>query len=100
MNTLLLIRATLALLTLGLTASVGLCDSEVRVGTSGPVTAFRVNSCLGWAIKLRNDSNTTYTAIFAINGWADLRVVPPHRTVKAGYVLGREIPSFHFAPKH
>jgi hypothetical protein len=99
MNTLLSIRVTLALLALGLTASVGLCDSQVTVGTSGPLTAFRVNCCLGWVIKLRNNSNTRYTAIFAINGWADLKVVPPHRTVNAGYVLGREIPRFHFAPK-
>ena len=99
MNTLLSIRATLALVALGLTASVGLCDSEVTVGTSGPLTAFRVNRCLGWVIELRNDSNTTYTAIYAINGWADLKVVPPHKTVKAGYMLGREIPSFHFAPR-
>jgi hypothetical protein len=92
-----LFRVTLGLLGLGLTPSVGLCHSEVTVGTLGPLTAFRENACLGWAIKLRNNSDATYTAIYAINNWADLKVVPPHSTVKAGYLLGREIPSFHFA---
>jgi hypothetical protein len=99
MKSLLLFRATLGLIALGLTPSVGLCSSEVTVGASGPLKALRVNAFLGWAIELRNDSDATYTAAYAINGWADLRSVPPHSTVKAGYVLGREIPSFYFAPK-
>lgn len=98
MNTALLSRATLTFLILGLTASVCFSQSEPTVGTSGPLTAFRVCACLGWAIKIRNDSDTARTAIFAINNWADLKVVPPHSTVKAGYVLGSEIPSFRFAP--
>jgi len=89
---------TLALIVLGLTASVGFCDSEVEVGTSGPLTAFRVKACFGWEIKLRNDSDLTYRALYAINDWADSKVVPPHSTAKGGYVLGREIPSFRFAP--
>jgi hypothetical protein len=98
MKTLLLFRVMLGLLVLGLTASVGFCDSEEKVGISGPLIAFRVNAFLGWAIKIRNDSDVTYRAIYAINDWADLKIIPPHSTVKAGYVLGREIPSFRFAP--
>jgi hypothetical protein len=100
MKTLLLFRVTLGLLVLGLTASAGFCDSgAARVGSFGPLTAFRVNAFLGWAIKIRNDSDKTYKAIYSINDSADLKIVPPHSTVKAGYVLGREIPSFRFAPK-
>jgi hypothetical protein len=99
MKTLLLFRVTLGLLVLGLTASAGFCDSGARVWSFGPLTAFRVNAFLGWAIKIRNDSDKTYTALYSINEWADLKIVPPHSTVKAGYVLGREIPSFRFAPK-
>lgn len=104
----LLFRGMLGLIVIGLTASAGFCGTEtavgvpgpmITVGSSGPITAFRVHACLGWAIKLRNDSDETYTALYAINDWADLKVVPPHSTVKAGYVLGREIPSFRFAPK-
>jgi hypothetical protein len=116
MNAPLFFRVTLWLIVFGLTPWVGLCHSEATVGTSGPlvwlglcrsettvgtsgpVKAFRVNASLGWAIELRNDSDATYTAIYAINDWAGLRVVPPHSTVRAGYVLGQEIPSFHFAP--
>jgi hypothetical protein len=98
MKTVLLSRAMLILLTLGLTASIGLSQTEPTVGTTGPLTAFRACAFLGWNIKIRNDSDVPYTAIFAINRWADLRIVPAHRTVNAGYVLGREIPSFHFAP--
>jgi hypothetical protein len=88
----------LMLLLLGLTASSGFSQNEPKVGTSGPLTAFRVCAFLGWEIRIRNDSDTPYTAIFAINDWADLKTVPPHRTVRAGYVLGSEIPSFRFAP--
>jgi hypothetical protein len=98
MKTLLLFGVTLGLMVSGLTASAGFCDSDAAVGTSGPLIAFRVNAFLGWAIKIRNDSDKTYTAIYAINDRADLKIVPPHSTVKAGYVLGREIPSFRFAP--
>jgi hypothetical protein len=117
MKTLKLFRVALGLVILGLSPSVGLCHSEgmvgtpgplfwlglrrseTTVGTSGPIRAFRVNAFLRWAIELRNDSDATYTVIYAINNWAGLRVVPPHSTVKAGCVLGREIPSFRFAPK-
>jgi hypothetical protein len=98
MKTVLLFRATLTLLILGLTASIGFSETEPTVGTSGPLIAFRTCAFLGWDIKIRNDSDVPYTAIFAINRWADLRIIPPHRTVNAGYVLGSEIPSFHFAP--
>jgi hypothetical protein len=98
MKTVLLFRAMLILLILGLTAPIGLSETGPTVGTTGPLTAFRACAFLGWNIKIRNDSDAPYTAIFAINRWADLRIVPPHRTVNAGYVLGREIPSFHFAP--
>jgi hypothetical protein len=97
MNTV-LFRAMLTLLILGLTASVGFSQSEPTVGTSGFLTAFRSCAWLGWEIKIRNDSDAPHTAIFAINDWADLKIVPPHKTIKAGYVLGSEIPSFRFAP--
>jgi hypothetical protein len=99
MKTLILLRVALSLILLELTASISLGDSEVAVGSSGPVIAVRVNSFLGWTFKLRNDSDTAYTAVFAINGRPDLRAVPAHRTVKAGFVLGREVPTFHFAPR-
>ena len=99
MKILLLFRVTLGLVVLELTPTVGFCASDDVVGTFGPLTAYREQSGLGWKIKLRNDSDVNYTAIYAINGWADLKVVPPHGTVKAGYVLGREIPSFRFAPE-
>jgi hypothetical protein len=98
MNTVSLFRVPLTLLILGLTASIAFSQTQPTVGTSGPLTAFRACAFLGWEIKIRNDSDAPYTAIFAINRWADLRIVPPHRTVNAGYVLGSEIPSFHFAP--
>jgi hypothetical protein len=98
MKTVLLFRAMLTLLLLVLTASIGLSQTDPTVGTSGPLTAFRTCAFLGWDIKIRNDSDVPYTAIFAINRWADLRIVPPHRTVNAGYVLGSEIPTFEFAP--
>lgn len=117
MKTLKLFRLTVEFIVIALTPSVGLCQSaatggtsgplfslglsrsQTTVGTSGPITAFRVNAFLGWAIELRNDSDATYTAIYAINEWAGLRVVPPHSTVRAGYVLGRAIPVFNFAPR-
>jgi len=98
MKTSLLLRVTLAFVALGLTAPAGFCISDATVGISGPLTAFRENAFLGFAIKIRNDSDVTYAAVYAINDWADRRIVPPHSTVKAGYVLGREIPSFRFAP--
>jgi hypothetical protein len=98
MKTSLLLRVTLVFILLGLTAPAGFCISDATVGISGPLTAFRECAWLGWAIKIRNDSDVTYTAVYAINDWADRRIVPPHSTVKAGYVLGREIPSFRFAP--
>jgi hypothetical protein len=99
MKTLLLLRVALTLTVFGLTASVGFSRSEVPVGTSGPLTAFRVKAPLGWAIQIRNNSDAKYTALYAINGRPALKVVPAHGAVKAGYVLGREIPSFKFAPK-
>jgi hypothetical protein len=97
MKTSLLFRVTLGLFLLGLTPTIGFSHSDDVVGTLGPLTAYREQRCLGWKIKLRNDSDVQYTAIYTINGWADLKVVPPHGTVKAGYVLGREIPTFRFA---
>jgi hypothetical protein len=99
MKTLLLVRVALALIVFGLTACVGFSRSEVPVGTSGPLTAFRVTAPLGWAIQIRNDSDAKYTALYAINGRPALKIVPAHGIIKAGYVLGREIPSFNFAPK-
>jgi hypothetical protein len=67
------------------------------IGTSGPLTAFRAQAFLGWETKIKNDSDAKYPALYAINGWADLKHVPAHGTVKAGYVLGQEIPIFYFA---
>src|ERR1700759_1184873 len=98
MKTSLLLRGTLTFTLLGMSTPAGFCISDTTVGISGPLIAFRECACLGWAIKIRNDSDVTYTAVYAINDWADRRIVPPHSTVKAGYVLGREIPSFRFAP--
>ena len=99
MKTLLLLRVALTLVVFGLSACVGSSRSEVPVATSGPLTAFRVTAPLGWAFQIRNDSDAKYTALYAVNGWADLKVVPAHGTIRTGYVLGREIPSFNFAPK-
>jgi hypothetical protein len=99
MRTLIWLRLPLTLIVLVLSASLGFSRSEVPVGISGPLKAFRVKAPLGWAIQIRNDSDTKQTALYAINGRPALKVVPPHSTVKAGYVLGEEIPSFNFAPK-
>jgi hypothetical protein len=99
MKTLWPLRLPLALIVLVLTASVGFSRSEVLVGTSGPLKAFRVKAPLGWTIQIRNDSDAKHTALYAINGSPALKVIPAHSTVKAGYVLGEEIPSFAFAPK-
>jgi hypothetical protein len=99
MKTLLLFRVALTLTVFGLTACAGSSRSGVPVATSGPLTAFRVTAPLGWAFQIRNDSDVNYKALYAINGWADLRVVPAHGTIKTGYVLGREIPIFNFSPQ-
>ena len=99
MRTILSLRLPLALIVLVLTASVGFSRSELLVGTSGSLKAFRVNAPLGWTIQIKNDSDAKQTALYAINGSPALKVVPAHGTVKAGYVLGREIPSFNFAPE-
>jgi hypothetical protein len=93
-----LLRVALALIVFELTACAGSSRSEVAVGTSGPLTAFRVKAPLGWAIQIRNDSDAKHTALYSINGRPALEVVPAHGTIKAGYVLGREIPAFNFAP--
>ncbi len=87
----------MALFAFGPAVAVGFSDSGVTVGASGPLIAFRVPAFLGWAIRIRNDSAQSESALYTINGWADLRAVPAHRTVRAGYVLGREIPTFRFA---
>jgi hypothetical protein len=99
MKTLLLLRVVLALIVFGLTACVASPRSGVPVASSGPLTAFRVNVPLGWAFRIRNDSDAKYAALYAVNGWAGLKVVPAHGAITTGYVLGREIPSFYFAPK-
>jgi len=98
MKTLSLLRVTLALILFGLTACVGSHRSEVTVGTSGPLTASRVCAPLGWAFHIRNDSDAKYPALYAINGRPALKVVPAHGAIRAGYVLGAELPSFKFAP--
>jgi hypothetical protein len=98
MRTILSLRLPLALIVFGLTASVGFCGTQVPVGTSGPLTAFRVKAPLGWAFQIRNDSAARERALYAVNGRPDLKFVPAHGTIKTGYVLGREIPSFKFAP--
>ena len=99
MKTSLLFRVAQPVIAVGLTALAGCSQSETMVGTSGPLKALRVQAFLGWDIKIRNDSDTKHVAVYAINGKPNLTVVPAHRTVKAGYVLGREIPNFYFAPK-
>ena len=97
MNSPLLFRVAQPLIAIGLTAFAGCSQSETMIGTSGPLTAFRAQAFLGWEIRIKNDSNAKYPALYAINGWTGLKHVPAHGTVKAGYVLGREIPGFHFA---
>jgi hypothetical protein len=98
MKSLLLLRVALPLIAFGLSACAGSARSGIGVGTSGPLAAFRVCAPLGWAFQIRNDSDTTHKALYSINGRPGLEVVPAHRTVIAGYVLGREIPTFNFAP--
>jgi hypothetical protein len=99
MKTRLLFQVAPPLIAIGMTAFAGCSQSETTLGTSGPLTAFRVQGLLGWDIKIKNDSNAKHIAIYSINGEPNLKAVPAHKTIKAGYVLGREIPSFYFAPK-
>src|ERR1700747_2076685 len=98
MKTLLLRRVALLLIVFGLTSCAGSTRPRVGVGTSGPLAAFRVEAPLGWAFQIRNDSDVTHKALYSINGSPALKVVPAHGTIKAGYVLGSEIPTFNFAP--
>jgi hypothetical protein len=95
----LLCRVAQPLILIGLTALTGCSQAGTTVGISGPLTAFRVQAFLGWDIKIKNDSDEKYIALYVIGGGPGLKAVPAHGTVKAGYVLGREIPSFYFAPK-
>jgi hypothetical protein len=90
-------RVAQPLIAIGLTAFAGCSQPETMIGTSGPLTAFRAQAFLGWEIKIKNDSDAKHPALYAINGWTGLKHVPAHGTVKAGYVLGREIPGFYFA---
>jgi hypothetical protein len=99
MKTLSLLRVALTLIIFGLAACAGSSRSGVPVATSGPLTAFRVTEPLGWAFQIRNDSDVNYRALFTVNGWAGLKVVPAHRTIKTWYILGREIPIFNFSPQ-
>jgi hypothetical protein len=98
MKTLWLLRVALPLIAFGLTACAGSTRPAVAVGTSGPLAAFRVEAPLGWAFQIRNDSDTTHPALYSVNGRPGLKVVPAHGTIETGYVLGREIPTFLFAP--
>jgi hypothetical protein len=97
MNSPLLFRVAQLLIAIGLTALAGCSQSETMIGTSGPLTAFRAQAFLGWEIKIKNNSDAKYPALYAINGSTGLKHVPAHGTVKVGYVLGREVPSFYFA---
>lgn len=97
MNPPLFFRVAQPLIAIGLTTLAGCSQSETMIGTSGPLTAFRTQAFLGWELKIKNDSDVKYPALYAINGWAGLRHVPAHGTVKADYVFGREIPTFYFA---
>jgi len=97
MNSQLLFRVTQPLIVIGMTALAGCSQSETMVGTSGPLRAFRTQAFLGWEISIKNDSDVTYPALYDINLRTGLRHVPAHGTVKAGYVLGREHPTFSFA---
>jgi hypothetical protein len=91
-------RMALASVVFGLAGCVGSTRSGVAVGTSGPLTAFRAEAPLGWSFQIRNDSEVTHKALYSINGRPALKVVPARGTVKAGYVLGSETPTFNFAP--
>jgi hypothetical protein len=93
-----LLRMALLLIAFGWSACAGSTKPAVAVGSSGPLAAFRVEAPLGWAFQIRNDSDATRKALYSINGSPALKVVPAHGTIKAGYVLGREIPTFNFAP--
>jgi hypothetical protein len=90
-------RIARLLMVFSLTVLAGCSQSETMIGRSGPLSAFRRQAFLGWEIRIKNASDAEYPALYAINGWTDLRHVPAHGSVKAGYVLGREIPSFFFA---
>jgi hypothetical protein len=98
MKNLLLLRVALPLIAFGLTACAGSARPGVGVGRSGPLTAFRVEAPLGWAFQIRNDSDISQKALYSVNGRPGLNVVPAHGSIKVGYVLGREIPTFNFAP--
>lgn len=97
MNFPLLFRVAQPLMAAGLAALAGCSQSETMIGTSGPLRAFRAQAFLGWEITIKNDYDVKYPALYSINGWVGLRHVPAHGTVKAGYVFGREIPTFYFA---
>src|SRR5215831_14652433 len=97
MNSPLLFRVAQPLLAIGLTALASCSHSQTMIATSGPLTAFRAQAFLGWEIKIKNDSDTKYPALYEINGWAGLKHVPAHGTVEAGYVFGGETPIFYFA---
>ena len=97
MNAALSFRVVHRMFAIGLTALAGCSQSETMIGTSGPLRAFRTQAFLGWEIMIKNDADTKYPALYAINGWTDLKHVPAHGIVKAGYVFGREIPGFYFA---
>jgi hypothetical protein len=97
MNSSLLFQVAPPLIAICLAALAGCSQSETMIGSSGPLRAFRAQAFLGWEIKIKNDSDAKYPALYVINGSTDLRHVPAHGTVKAGYVLGREIPTFYFA---
>ena len=64
------------------------------IKTSGPLTASREQAFLGWNIKIKNDFEVSHPALYAINGWVGRKEVSARGTVNAGYVFGREIPSF------
>jgi hypothetical protein len=97
MNSPLLFRVAQPLIAVGLAALAGCSQSETRIKTSGPLTAYRAQAFLGWEIRIKNDYDAEYPALYSINGWVGLRHVPAHGTVKAGYVLGQEFPTFYFA---
>jgi hypothetical protein len=90
-------RVAQFLIAICLAALAGCSQSETMVGRSGPLKAFRTQAFLGWEIRIKNDSDVKYPALYDINGDANLMQVPAHGNIKAGYVLGREIPSFSFA---
>src|SRR5258708_28165834 len=98
MRTILSLRLTLTLIVLGLNAAVGFCGTQVPVGTSGPLTAFRVKAPLGWAFQIRNDSAARESAHYAVHGRPALTFVPALDPLHYVTSLVPQFLRFQYAP--